>query len=446
MKYLFTTANKAFVLCLCLFCLIGETEAQKNTDSPYSRYGGIINPQRFNGNFGLGGVGYAWRPYHYKPIVYDSLARSNAKLNDRGTNYVNPANPASFSNISLTTFEAAILSKNTDYTSAGQNRVGSNTQLSHMTVAFPMGQNAGLGFGIRPFSSVGYNYEFSAVVNGEQVTNSYEGSGGINEIFVGTAFQVFENFSIGVKAQYLFGNIIDDRRVVYGSNSTHFFNTYDQRDLQVRDLKFDFGLQYFKLIKEKNRLIVGLKLAPYNKFNAKRTQIIRSYQGRAGFEDFKDTSLFVDRTDNSIPFAPTYGVGFAYERINKWMMALDFTLMSWNDQNVQEAQFQTSSRINFGFEKYTDPAAFGSYLKQMGYRAGINYNSSLLTINNEDIEEFGISFGIALPMRKSFSTLNLGIELGRRGKDETELIQEEFFNLQFGVTINDKWFIKRKYD
>ena len=82
----------------------------------------------------------------------------------------------------------------------------------------------------------------------------------------------------------------------------------------------------------------------------------------------------------------------------------------------------------------------------MGYRAGFRYNSSLLKIDGNDIEEFGIGFGIAVPLRKSFSTLNVGIELGRRGSQKNNLTQEDFLNLQIGITINDKWFIKRVYD
>ena len=148
-----------------------------------------------------------------------------------------------------------------------------------------------------------------------------------------------------------------------------------------------------------------------------------------------------------MPFAPTYGIGFAYEKINSWMLAVDYTLQDWeSDLRIEDAVFNKNSRLNLGFEKFTNPSAFGSYFNQMGYRAGLSYNSSLLSIDNEDIEEFGMSFGISMPLRKSFSTLNFGVEFGRRGKDESGLIEEEFFNFQFGITINDKWFIKRKYD
>lgn len=448
MKYLFIITNRTFVFCLCFLGFLAENQAQKNTDSPYSRYGiGLINGTKFNGNFGLGGAGYAWRPYHYRPVVYDSLARSNAKLNDRGSNFINPVNPASYSNISLTTFEASILSKNTDYTSGGQSRTGSNTQLGHMSVAFPVGEKWGVGFGIRPFSSVGYNYSVQSSINGEEVNYEYEGSGGVNQIFVGTAVQLSQTLSLGINGKYLFGNLIDDRRVVYGANSSNFFNTYDQRDKRINALTYDIGLQYFKSLNKDRRIIVGVTASPVNELNSERSQLIRNYQGANGLERFKDTALFVDNEDSKEAFASTIGVGIAYEIKKKWMLSLDYTQINWSDNNdEQEVSFGNGNRLNLGFDKYSNLGNFGSYWKKMGYRAGLSYNSALLTVNGEDIEEFGISFGISMPLRKSFSNLNFGFELGRRGKDEAGLTQEDFFNFQFGITINDKWFIKRKYD
>ena len=100
----------------------------------------------------------------------------------------------------------------------------------------------------------------------------------------------------------------------------------------------------------------------------------------------------------------------------------------------------------WGLKKYNSTSSFGSFIKLLGYRTGIRYNSSLITVEGEDIQEIGMSFGLSLPLRKSFSTLNFGLEFGRRGKDKNGLTQEDFLNFMFGITINDKWFIQRKYD
>jgi len=67
-----------------------------------------------------------------------------------------------------------------------------------------------------------------------------------------------------------------------------------------------------------------------------------------------------------------------------------------------------------------------------------------LVVNNTNVNEFGISFGVGMPMGKELSTFNLGMELGKRGTINNGLVKENFFNFRIGLTLNDKWFSKRK--
>lgn len=447
MKYSYTIISKVFAFCALLILSSNFAYAQKNTDSPYSRFGiGLKANSSYNGNFGMGGVGYAWRPYQYRPVVYDSLARSSAQLNDRGTNYINPKNPASFSNFSLTTFEAGIFSQNTEYISGNQRKTGNNAQLSHMSLAFPVGDKWGMAFGINPFSAVGYDYIINNSVNQNSITDFYQGSGGVNQIFFGTGVELSKNLALGIKGNYLFGSFSHTQRRVFDEQSQFFFNSLEEKETLVSDFTFDLGFQYFKDLKNENRIILGANVSPFDQFDATETRVIRNYTGSAGRESFKDTSLLVEKT-SAVSFHPIYGVGFAYEKKKEWMLSIDYTYQPLEEASEFDvASISTNHKVNLGFERYSKPTAFGSFFKQMGYRAGFHYNSSLVRVNGEDIQELGISFGLSLPLRKSFSTLNLGLQAGTRGKDEMGLNQENFFNIQFGVTINDKWFIQRKYD
>jgi hypothetical protein len=72
-----------------------------------------------------------------------------------------------------------------------------------------------------------------------------------------------------------------------------------------------------------------------------------------------------------------------------------------------------------------------------------------LSINDVDFSEYGITFGIGLPVRRaenSYPRLNLGFEYGNKGTTDAGLIKEKFFNMNVGVTVNATWFRKRKYD
>ena len=45
-----------------------------------------------------------------------------------------------------------------------------------------------------------------------------------------------------------------------------------------------------------------------------------------------------------------------------------------------------------------------------------------------------------------FSNLNVGFEFGSRGINSESLVKESFWALRIGLSLNDLWFIKRKYN
>ncbi len=89
---------------------------------------------------------------------------------------------------------------------------------------------------------------------------------------------------------------------------------------------------------------------------------------------------------------------------------------------------------------------YGSYWKRVVYRAGFRMEETGITVNGQDINEFGISFGVGLPVGRLFSNVNLGFEVGSRGTKDAGLIQENFFNAFLSLSLNDKWFQKRYID
>ncbi|MEO6347735.1 MAG: hypothetical protein ABIO60_07475, partial [Aquaticitalea sp.] len=93
-----------------------------------------------------------------------------------------------------------------------------------------------------------------------------------------------------------------------------------------------------------------------------------------------------------------------------------------------------------------DYDSFSKYWKRVVYRGGLHFENTGLEINNETIKEFGMSFGLGLPIGGLFSNGNIGIEFGKRGTTNQNLIQENFVNLQFSLSLNQRWFEKTKFD
>lgn len=81
----------------------------------------------------------------------------------------------------------------------------------------------------------------------------------------------------------------------------------------------------------------------------------------------------------------------------------------------------------------------------MTYRIGARFEKTGLVLNNQPIEDFGITFGLGLPVG-GISKINIGVELGQLGTLDDGLIKENYANIMLGFSLSDIWFIKRKYD
>ncbi len=76
----------------------------------------------------------------------------------------------------------------------------------------------------------------------------------------------------------------------------------------------------------------------------------------------------------------------------------------------------------------------------------MKYEKIGLVINNESINDVGMTLGAGFPITGSFSNVNLGIEFGKRGTTSAGLIQENYFNFSSSFSFNDKWFVKSKFN
>jgi hypothetical protein len=81
----------------------------------------------------------------------------------------------------------------------------------------------------------------------------------------------------------------------------------------------------------------------------------------------------------------------------------------------------------------------------MTYRTGFNYDKYPYLINGKPVYDFGINFGFSMPVSR-ISSLDIALKVGKRGNLEENTIEENYFKVYFGVTFNDQWFIRRRFD
>lgn len=409
-----------------LIGLCSQVFAQTTTNSIYSRYGiGEIRKPQFNTNFGIGGAGIALK-------------------SDRFANF---ANPASLTSLKMIAFEVAVKSDNYQAISGTQKSQGNNTYFNHLSLSMPIKDWWGLTFGITPLSTIGYDYSYSEYnQNKGRIDYSYIGSGGINKVFVANGFDIAEGLSFGFTTSFLFGGIEREKQIEF-LDTTYAFNSSDKDRITVSDVSFDLGIQYEKALSEEYTFIGGVTYDVGNKLSGRRTQLIRSYRGSNLSISYLDTSKFVDAVKTNIKLPSTIGLGVSIEKKESWGFELNYLNAAWSSIEPEgQEEFVNSQTFIAAFRILPNENAYSDYFKRITYSFGASYSNSYIKLNNQELNEYGINFGISLPFKKSISSLTFGLEALRRGENSNGLVQEDFLNFNLGITINDRWFIKRKYD
>jgi hypothetical protein len=423
-KHLLNARAGLFFMTIALLLLFQTAGAQTRISSPYSRFG--LGELQFNQNFrnmGMGGLGMAYR-------------------SNQSVNYLNPASYTAFDTTSFV-FEATVFSHFYQQITATQDQHSNYTSLGSLTFGFPVTKWWGASFGLKPFSSIGYLVSDSSF--DDQIGNvnfQYEGEGGINQVFIGNAFRVLPGLSLGVNASYLWGNL--ERHATVYSDSTGFFLTNQIRSNHINGWHFGFGAQYELELAEARKVTFGAIYGYDNPVNTRTTETIQRLL--PGFTRF-DTISHKEGVRGEIVI-PTYiGAGTFVNFNRHWAAGLDFQWQNWEDFEMfgSSENLNNSYQLAFGIQHNPSVQTYTGFFNRMEYRAGIRYGQTYLNPRETNINEFGISFGAGIPVRRSLSGLNLSVEYGQRGTIENNLIKENFFRINVGVNVYERWFIRRRF-
>ena len=142
-----------------------------------------------------------------------------------------------------------------------------------------------------------------------------------------------------------------------------------------------------------------------------------------------------------------YSLGL--EKKNSWFIGLQYeSKLSSSFENVflnnKNVDYRDSNSSSIGGYIIPDSSSFVSYWKRIKYRFGIKNEKKSIIVNNLPINQFSLNLGLGLPIA-GLSKANLGLELGKIGNNDN-LIKENYFALRLGLSLNDVWFIKRKFN
>jgi hypothetical protein len=154
-----------------------------------------------------------------------------------------------------------------------------------------------------------------------------------------------------------------------------------------------------------------------------------------------------------LPSKLSFGAGVG--EIRKWLVGAEVSLQNTGNlvNFYNEVNNSAYSVVNGKGSKYTiggyfipNYKSYTSYAKRITYRGGLKYEKTGLVINSESINDMGLTLGIGMPLSGTFSNINFGFELGKKGTTAAKLVQENYANLNIGFSLNEKWFEKRKFN
>lgn len=412
-----------FILVL-LYATIGL--AQQGSKSPYSFFG--IGDLRFRGtneNRIMGGIA----------MMADSI-------------HLNLQNPAAYAKLRLTTYALGVTYNSIQFETEDTNANTDNATLDYLSMAFPVSKKMGLGFGFMPFSSVGFELQNTDTIAGS--VSQFEGTGGINRLYLSAGYQLNKNWSVGVEGNYNFGDIENQNTIAFDNVQ------FGSRESNRSDLYgFSYTLGVHHQIKTKKGLEISSSLtySPEINLTSENRRTLSTVIFSATGVGVPVDSLKIDVPDTDLVIPQMISIGSGIGKPRKWFAGVQYTNVESKNFtnrfiNVGNVSFENSSRIAAGGYFIPKYNSFTSYLSRVVYMAGIRYEETGIVINNQSIDDFGISFGLGLPVSgiQSFSNANIGFEFGQKGTTTNGLVKEKYFNIRIGLSFNDRWFVKRKYN
>ena len=422
---------KNFLICgICLISL--GTYAQNGTVSPYSFFG--IGDSRTSGtveNQSMGGL----------QMFADSI-------------HVNLSNPAAYSELLLTTYTGGISSTTLRLKENVAEESVSVANLDYIAIGLPIAKNTGIGFGLRPFSSVGYSFtDFGVNAAQDSTSTSFTGEGGINTAFLSIGFKPVKNLSVGATVNYNFGTI-ENQNILVTENVP--FPIFRNRESRINGYDFNFAANYRKKINDKYDFLAHVAVDTQINFVSENSEEIGTLNPNVATTDANfivetvDTdldALNLKNTELKVPTTTTFGLGIGKK--TKWFLGAEYSFQQLSSfentfARLDNVVYDDAQSVRMGGFYVPDSNSFSSFFKRITYRAGFFYNESGLVVNEREINDFGITFGFGIPLGNNFSNINLGFELGRRGTMASGLVEENRFKVNLGISLNDKWFRKRK--
>ena len=421
--------DKRHILNFLLFFPI-LTFSQNNTGSPYSL--NELGELNFLGNVSSVSMGG----------VESSIDSIEFNIN----------NPSSLAKLKTTNYQIGTFYKSTGISNSLSTDRYNSANINYVAIGIPV-KNFGFGFGVLPYSSTGFSLQASESYSNDNSIDSrlFFADGNINRAFLSGGISLNKNISVGATVNYNFGKF-----------SYQLFNQYDEvsygiysnSSSELSGFNYNLSTSFTLPLKDDLLISVVYNYHPSNKLKSNNSQSIftatSSTLNTESLGDFVDVDLEGRQQRNTnltIPQKSIYSVGL--EKKNNWFVGIQYedklsSTFKNEFLNIENVSYRNSKVLSLGGYYIPDASSLTSYWKRVKYRFGIKNERKSIIVNNLPVNQFILNLGLGLPL-SGLSKANLGLEFGKVGNDKNA-IEESYFALRLGLSLNDIWFIKRKYN
>ena len=357
-------------------------------------------------------------------------------------NHVNNLNPAANTKLSYSNFSISAkygFLKSTDGTLTNE---VSNGNVNGINIGIPFNQNNGwsLILGFNPISQVEYIVTNEGSVEGRDYTETFSGDGGLTRVNIGMSYIIFKSISVGLEYDYSFGSLTRLTTKNFSNDTMTNSNSKRVHNMQGSFIKggviFDVGSIF------NNKTLEDLSIGVFYQTRYKlSSDVDKIYGSSIGFDT-------VSNSEEDITMPEAFGFGISNKFGDRYIVSGDVYFQQWSqykENNVTPAGMQNSIRYGLGFEMTPSSRKDRKFFDDLYYRLGVFYDKSYYKVNNEDINRYGVSVGLGIPLG-TFNSFDLGICYFIRGKTGNGLIKDEYLKLTAGLNFGELWFLKTRED
>jgi hypothetical protein len=406
------------VIIISLITLIQTAVAQQG--SIYTRYG----------------LGDLQSSYSARRLGMGQLGTSVAD-----EDFVGTLNPAGWNLLKMTRFELGVVYNGVSVADNLQKKFYSATRFSGFTMAFPVSSLYGIGvaIGIVPVTTVNYKVTDNVTDPNVLIGNydiSYNGSGGLSKIFIGSSYRLPFDLSIGAALDYYFGNINYSSSVIF-SSSTNVTAGYT-KTYRPKAIGTTLGLISPDLLKESSSFFSDFRIgASVNLIFSTSVDSLLTASSSVRIDTVNFSTL-----DMKIPYRVNVGASVILNK--RFLVTVDYAFQPWKDfsiDNIKSDYLRSMMMLSTGFE-YRAPKELGSsFFSRIVFRGGLSYEQTQYFINNTGINQYSVYGGFSLPISLG-NTIDIGLQYSLRGQDTNSLLKENGLKLAVGLSLGDIWFLR----